>query len=437
MELEEPASRLKRMSMVRLFPLTSGALAWALFLVCGLVACSGTEVPDPDDSVTGMVRGADGSPAVAARVIAWGDMVARQTANDQPGTVYRDTQYTDGKGNFAFGKELAAGTYQLYFEDPVAPVEKRPVQRSMAPSGDGKYVLPPVRLAPPTVLLISVQDQGTHEPLKDAECWITPTPYPHKNTGSEGITYYFLPPGRYEVSCYYPWSTRSDSIVVTPDSASLQMVLYLTPYGENPNPLSAPTNFVGTYDENSGAVDLKWSPVSDIRLSGYGVRRQDSALGGAPRVLTMQEDTSFRDLPFAGTDSAQFKKLTYGVYSTKRDPGGSIGSSRSPTIDIYARRPWAYGPRIDSLAPLDSLGSYHVGDSVRIVAAWTNRIRENDSLIWRLNGVADLLETRVHPAASGKDTLVFALPATGDYQVSLTIRDAEGYRSWLALPLRF
>jgi len=442
MVLEERAPRPRGIRFARTFAMAWVALACGFFLACGPVACSGTEVPDPEEAaVSGQVQGVDGGPAVSARVIAWGGPDARQAAYDDSGKVSSDTQYTDGHGYFAFGKRLASGTYDFFFEDPATPEKDRPVQHlTKAANGLGRLTLRPVRLAPPTVLIISVQDQGTHEPIDSAECWIDPTPYLHKFTGNEGIagiTTFFLPPGDYEVSCFAPWSTRRSSIVVPPDTASMQMVLYLTPNGENPDPLPAPAEFALSYDENSGAVDMNWSRVTDSRIFGYGIRRQDSALGGPPKVLTTQEDTSFQDVPFARTDSVQVKKMRYSVYSLKRDPSGSLGSSRSLYFDLSAKRPWAYGPRIDSLAPLDSLGAYHVNDTIRIVAAWTNRISENDSLIWRITGSADPVQTRVHPAASGKDTLAFVLPAAGDYQVSLTIRDAQGYRSWLALPLRF
>src|SRR6185369_17974117 len=153
-----------------------------------------------------------------------------------------------------------------------------------------------------------------------------------------------------------------------------------TPNGENPDPLPPPTNFVGSYDENSGVVDMSWSRVTDLRLLKYGIRRLDSAVGGPLKEITAT-DTSASDVPFSRTDSVQFKKLTYTVYSLKRDPGGYLGASRSqiPLI-LYAKRPWAYGARIDSLAPVDSLHAYQVGDTVRIAAAWTNRLGENDSL---------------------------------------------------------
>ncbi|MBW8888406.1 MAG: hypothetical protein JF616_11680 [Fibrobacteres bacterium] len=440
---EERAPRPRGIGFACTFATAWGALACALFLASGPVACSGTEVPDHDEAFLGQVQGVDGEPAVSARVIAWGGPDARQAAEEDHEKVSLDTQYTDEHGHFAFGKELASGTYDLYFDDPATPEKDRPVQHlAKAANGLGQLTLRPVRLAPPTVLIISVQDQGTHEPIDTAECWIDPTPYPHKFTGREGIagiTTFFLPPGNYEVSCYSPWSRRTESIVVPPDTASMQMVIYLTPNGENPDPLLAPTYFAVSYDENSGALDMNWSRVNDSRIFGYGIRRQDIDLGAPPQELTMttQGDTSFQDVPFARTDSVQAKKLRYSVYSIKRDPGGALGYSRGHDSDLNARRPWAYGPRIDSLAPLDSLGAYHVGDTVRIAAAWTNRISENDSLFWRITGTADPVLTRVHPAASGKDTLAFVLPAKGDYQVSLTIRDAEGHRSWLALPLRF
>src|SRR6185369_7460896 len=132
MEPEERVPRPGKMNFARASGLALGSLLGGMFLACGPLACSGTEVPDPDDAaLLGQVQGVDGQPAASARVIAWGDPAARQAADENPGTVYRDTQYTDGQGRFSFGKQLAAGTYELYFEDTssVDSVKNRPVQR--------------------------------------------------------------------------------------------------------------------------------------------------------------------------------------------------------------------------------------------------------------------------------------------------------------------
>ncbi len=441
MAIEERAPRSGGIRFARALAMAWAALACGLFVACGLAACTGTEVPDPEDSIMGQVQGVDGEPAVSARVIAVGGPDAKQASYEDSEKVSQDVQYTDEHGHFAFGKNMAPGTYDLFFEDPAAPEKERPVQHlAKAATGFGRITLRPVRLAPPTVLIVSVQDQDSNQPIDSAECWIDPTPYAHKFTGQEGIdgiATFYLPPGSYDVTCYAPWSRRTASITVPPGTASLQMVLNLTPNGENPDPLPTPAQFEATYDENAGVVSMDWSSVADTRVFGYGIRRQDSAQAGPPEALTMQSGTGFQDVPFSPTDSVQYKKLRYSVFSYKPRVGGVMDMSRPRDFDLIAKRPWAYGPRIDSLVPLDSLGAYHVGDTVRIAAAWTNRIRENDSLFWRVSGAADLAEARAHPAASGKDTLAFVLPAAGAYQVSLTIRDGEGYRSWLTLPLRF
>lgn len=183
-------------------------------------------------------------------------------------------------------------------------------------------------------------------------------------------------------------------------------------------------------------MDLNWSSVRDIRLLKYGISRVDIGAGGGATQFTAN-DTSYKDVPFSRADSVQVKHLLYSVYSQKRDPGGNPVFSRSQTVALDAPRPWAYGPRIDSLVPLDSLGAYHVGDTLRIVAAWANRMRENDSLFWRVRGPENSVRVRAHPAASGKDTLTIGPGEAGDYRISLTIQDVEGYRSWLSLSFRF
>ena len=345
-----------------------------------------------------------------------------------------DTQYTNENGRFTFGKELDSGTYTLYFEDSVADEYKRPVQRAPAFHGLGHFTLPPVRLAPPTELALKVQDRDTHEDIVGAICQLTGTPYKLDTTGSAGIAIYHVPHGSYTANCFTADKQSTITIEVPENTANMQTVLYAAPVTEPP-PLPPPKDFTLAYDENSGVVELNWSRVRDIRLLKYGISRVDFDLGGGAVEFTMA-DTSYMDVPFSRTDSVQEKNLQYSVYSLKRDPGGYTGFSRSQAIAKEARRPWAYGPRIDTLALLDSIGAYHVGDTVRIAAVWTNRIRENDSLFWHIRGPIDYVQARAHPAASGKDTLAFVLGEAGEYQISLTIEDVEGYRSWLSVPFR-
>lgn len=411
-----------------------GAAVFAAFLLtgCGIhdpsVRRCGTEVPDPDDkevSLVGCVEHADLQPAAYTRVIA--------CRNDQASP---DTQYTNENGRFTFGKELDSGTYTLYFEDSVADVDKRPVQRAPAFHGLGHFTLPSVRLAPPTELALIVKDRDTHEDIVGAICQLTGTPYKLDTTGSAGIAFYHVPHGSYTANCFTADKQSTITIEVPENTANMQTVLYAAPAAEA-QPLPPPKDFTVAYDDNSGVADMSWSRVLDIRLLKYGVSRVDIDAGGGATQFTTA-DTNYKDVPFSRTDSVQEKNLLYNVYSLKRDLGGYTGYSRSQTIALEVRRPWAYGPRIiDSLAPLDSLGAYHVGDTVRIVATWINRMRENDSLFWRISGPINDARTRAHPAASGKDTLAFVPSETGDYQISLTILDAEGYRSWLSGSFRF
>jgi hypothetical protein len=412
--------------------LTATLAVFAAFLLtgCGIHDPSarrcGTEVPDPEDkevSLVGCVEHADLQPAAYVRVTACRDDKACRSDNASADTQF--TQFTDENGRFTFGKELDSGTYNLFFEDSVAAVDKRTVH----------LTLPSVRLVPPTLLALLVRDNETDKSIAGAICQLTGTPYKLDTTGSEGIAFYYVPPGIYKANCFTGDKQSTISFKVDENTASMQLVLYAAPVTEPP-PLPPPRDFTVAYDENSGVVDLNWSRVRDIRLLKYGINRLDVDAGGGPVEFTMT-DTSYKDVPFARADSVQRKSLRYTVYSLKRDPGGYNGSNGSLPVVLEAPRPWAYGPRIDSLAPLDSLGPYHVGDTIRIVAAWTNRMRENDSLFWRVQGPMNDSQARAHPAATGKDTLTIAPSEAGSYQFSLTIRDVEGYRSWLSVSVRF
>jgi hypothetical protein len=88
------------------------------------------------------------------------------------------------------------------------------------------------------------------------------------------------------------------------------------------------------------------------------------------------------------------------------------------------------GPRIDSIFTLAPDTSYQPGDTARIVAVWSNRIRGNDTLYWRMKGKPESLAGTSKPSADGRDTLAFPVVEKGRFEIGLTIRDKAGYRSW-------
>jgi hypothetical protein len=166
---------------------------------------------------------------------------------------------------------------------------------------------------------------------------------------------------------------------------------------------------------------------------GYGLRRVDVGLGGGP-VETPASDTALNDVPFSGrSDSVQQRHFLYSIYSLRSNLY-EIGSRQ---VELRADRPIAMGPRIDSIFALAPDSSYHVGDTALIVAEWRNRIRGNDTLHWRVKGSVQTLAGTKNPPASGRDTLAFPVTATGYVEIGLTIKDAEGYRSWDSRTFRF
>jgi hypothetical protein len=396
-------------------------------------------VPDPEDqqvALWGCVEKDDG-PAVAARVIAWADAKTRNTAAADPGATLYDTQFTDAQGRFAFGRKLAQGTYNLFFEDTSAAVDSsRLVQRLPAvPVSSGSHRANNAFLRLPALLLLSVIDYDTHDPLDSAECTFLNTPY-HANTGNVGLAALYLPPGDYTVSCQHiRWNNGQKTVTVEAGSSN-QDILYLRQIPQSPEALPPPQDFTVEYDANSGIVNLSWSPVKDNRLFKYGVRKVDVAQGGGVQEFTTA-NAYFVDAAFERKDTLQEKRLLYSVYSLKQESGGYVPESRSQLITQTCPRPWSSGPRIDTLSLLDPGNAYRAGDTVRIVAAWTNRIRGNRSLHWTVGGVDGVLGEKSHPPDSGSDTLAFTLPTAGGYDIGILIEDAEGYRSWQSRTFQF
>jgi hypothetical protein len=434
MELKGTHDRPKGMRTPRLAGRAIALAALGALLAIGTFSCTGTEVPDPEDGlVKGTVMRPDGAPAIGARVIAWGQADAIQRAKGDTTVRIKDTVTADPKGRFAFREALASGKYNLFFEDSLYEAGKRASGRCTTYYDSRNKPSVTMKLAVARMLLLRMQDNSILGHPDSAVCKIEDSPY-QSVAGSDGIAVFFLSPGRYTVSCAgNPPNKRTIQVEI--DSTDLQETVDLYPDGNPPDPLPPPDSLNVSYNENSGIAYLSWPPVTDSRLLMYGVGRvnMDSG-GGALEITTFTTDHS--DAAFRPNDSVQQKNLLYSVNSLKRDPAGNVGSRRRSSR-LTAQRPWAYGARIDSLLAVPRDRAYRAGDTVRFAAFFTNRLFKNDSLYWWVQGAADLKAIHVNPPAIGSDTLSVVLPDSGEYKINLTIRDAEGYRSWLSIPFRF
>lgn len=410
------------------------ALCGAL-LTTGPVSCTGTEIPDPDEGLFGTVRRPDGSPVSGARVIAWAQSDAMARVKNDATQRVKDTVQSDSKGRFVFKDTLATGNYNLFFEaDTLLDPKSRPLGRCSTYYKPDRPNKIPMTLSHPVELVLTVKAKynATDAFIEGASCTIKDSPY-EALTGSGGVAVFFVPRGEYTVHCGYSLGERTFQLNL--DSVSeWQETVELYPGGKVPDPLPPPDSLSVTYDENSGIANLAWPPVNDSRLLNYGVGRVNEDSGGGTIEYTTYF-TYWRDPVFAATDSVQLKNLQYSVNSLKRDPNGNGGSRRS-YYRLAAARPWVYGARIDSLVAIPRDSAYRAGDTIRFAGFWTNRMYQNDTLYWWVQGAADMREIRVNPPAKGSDTLSVVLPASGDYKINLSIHDAEGYRSWLALPFR-
>jgi hypothetical protein len=438
MELKGTERRLMVMRDFRIAALAGIVAVLGALLPWGLMSCTGTEVPDPEE-LYGTVRGPNGAPAARARVIAWAESDVMKKSQGDSSVRIKDTVTADDKGYYFFKNPLAEGRYNLYFEEHLNDTSNRALERKgtdyerfTRKSGID------ANLSPPSILALRVMDYASESAIEGAECKIEDSPY-QRMTGKDGLALFFVPTGVYTVTCSYapPHLTRLWYSLPSLDlksNSERQETIYLYPGGTKPDPLLPPDTLIVAYDENSGIANLSWPPVNDSRLYVYGVGRVNIDSGGGAWEFTTFH-TTHPDAAFDPKDSVQQKNLLYSVYSLKRDPAGNGGSRRKSSA-LTARRPWAYGARIDSLMAVPRDSVYRAGDTVRFAAFWTNRMHANDTLYWWIQGGAEAKEIRVHPPAIGSDTLSVVLPTSGVYKVNLTIRDAEGYRSWLSFPFR-
>jgi hypothetical protein len=427
---------------MRIFRIAGLAYVVAVFgaLGSGLVSCTGTEIPDPDDALYGTVRNQQGRPAAGARVIAWAQSDAIESWKNDTTLLIRDTVVTNSRGRFVFKDTLAAGHYNIFFEDSSAEPGKPALGLYKTYYDSKGRTNIPMKLSHPSVLVLTVRD--TLGILKGAVCEIEGSPY--KDTSdTNGAVFFIVPSSTYTVSCTYSVPNLSTKIWNVPTTLELasgsnrQETVYLYTNGVKPDlrPLPAPASLSVSYDENSGIALLTWPPVNDSRLRDYGFGKVNVDSGGGATELSIF-NTFYSDVVFGPSDSVQMKNLVYSISSHKVDLTDNAGSRRT-YANLAASRPWAYGARIDSLKAVPRDSGYRAGDTVRFAGFWNNRMNENDTLYWWVQvGSAELREIRVHPLAKGSDTLSVVLPETGEYKVNLSIHDAEGYRSWLALPFR-
>jgi hypothetical protein len=438
MELKRGVHRPKGMRILRFAQVAFVVAVLGALLMNGLVSCTGTEIPDPEDAINGVVKRPDGRPVNGARVIAWAKTGLVEQAESDTTLRSKDTVYSNATGRFTFkdkadGKyNLAGGKYNLYFEDAVSENKDRNLGRGEAYYDPSKTV-PSVTgtLASPIELVLEVKYDTTETLIEGAMCRIIDSPY-KKATGTGGVAVFYVPAGEYTVKCDSGYYSRVLTINVEPGSGVQQTVELFTG-GKVQDPLPPPDSLSVIYNEYSGVADLSWPPVTDSRLFQYGVGRVNLDSGGGS-VESITYRNYWPDVAFGPTDSVQQKNLQYSVNSLKRDPNGN-GGSRRRYFRLTAQRPWAYGPRIDSIITLPGNSDYRAGDTIRFVGFWNNRMRENDTLYWWVQGGADLREFRVNPPAKGSDTLSVVLPA-GEFKINLSIHDAEGYRSWLSIPFR-
>ena len=436
--------RIGGMLFIRIAALAS---ALAVFSACGVGpgALCGTEHQDPDEVVVGCVDQENGGPAVGVRVVAVpvgggragaGKFMAGASVADSAIVRQVDTAWTNSNGRYTFDKKLAPGEYDLYFEDTGShQQDKRPIQRYVGAyrKVDSAFKVKAVTMRNPLMLMVKVTEQDRVTPIVGANCKIENTPYTH-STNKLGIAVFYMPKATYNVSCILVGETQAQSsiIEVSDDSGGVgSFSLFVT--DSRANALSAPENLRAVYDSITGVVRVSWSPVEHRQLTGYGLRRVDVDLGGGPKE-TPANDTTFNDVAFADTlDSLQQKHFLYSIYSL-RSKIYEIGSRQ---VELRVVRPLAMGPRIDTIFALAPDYSYQPGDTALIVAEWRNRIRGNDTLYWRVKGASQVMAGTKNPPASGRDTLAFPVTAAGYVEIGITIRDAEGYRSWDSRTFRF
>ncbi len=424
------------------------ASALAAFWACGITPGDkfcGTEVQDPNEIIFGCAVDNDG-PAKGVRVTAYvadiGGALAKHAGSSGPDSLSEPLPhidsahlaFTDETGRFSFTQRLPVGNYNLLFEDTSeSDTTKRHIQwyRNVKRDPSQLTILDHVELAKPRTLIIQVKSQADGSLLEQARCTVEGAGLSDTTKGL-GVIEFRLPPGRFPITCTkgdYYWM-QTDTVEVGEDKTT-EKVFYLKSLGGD-GFLDPPANFLADYDSISGSVRLTWTPDEVQKPNYYGVRRTDIGFGASWHLPVPTVDTFFNDALFSGRDdSLQSKTVQYNLYSLRSDAGYKGTAS---ILKVTAPRPVAFGARVE-VTLLNGKPKYIAGDTALVVVAWSNAIRANATLLWRVKGRSDTLLFKDSLSRAGRDTLPFRIPGTGAYDVGAVVVDSAGYRSWGSLLL--
>ena len=409
-------------------PYRIGSLLGAGVMLCSLWACiqgtettnpGGVETPPPK-GVYGTLVDGTGSPRAGAkvRVVPFGKspLLKRSAASD--------SVITNGNGFFQI-VGLPKGSYNVLGDfGEGALVVRIPVMDYAGDTASLGLGVDTLRLPGQIKGSVLVQGKGKGGIL----CYLPGTSY--LSISNEEGAYWItgIPQGTYNLSFGYPgFQTATDSgVVVLAGQATVRGARglgYDTAYPPPP-----PSAVRVTYDSARGVATVSWSRPDVPDLDGYVVYRVNPATSEAERVNTaLVRDTVFRETLFTDPLDTGFREITYRVKS--QDSSANLSQVFSEAVSLKAPGPGGTRTFISIRIEGPYGSDVPIGDTVRILAAYSSRRLTHTRASWYENGSGlPLRDRQAAFPASGADTLVRAWKDSGMVRLRFETIDASGNR---------
>jgi hypothetical protein len=401
--------------------------AFSLFLLACAERHAGTEVQDPFE-IAGVVASEGGGPSAGAVVflVPKGDAALGKSGSLSRRQSARDTfvTTTDVYGRFEFDT-IPLGFYSLWVHDLAG--NKAALEDSVHLYKHIMRLRFQVDLKPRKPVVGIVTERSTGLPIQGASCRVKGTPL-EDGTDEKGIFKFSLPDGSFDIDClhgdYDPYSRQS---IVTVSDSTPTVSITLTNTGRGPF-VPAPPSVSVSKDPVTGAVRISWSRSADPGIVAHSVRRYDIDIPVYKLIEVAEPDSEHYDFPFGGAPNSVLRKeLVYSVAAVRKD-----GSKSEYTISRSNAETVTRGARLD-LRFADTVTTFTVGDTARIVGEFSDWIFPADRFAWTLEESQDSLRLvdplRLLPGsdlAAGRDTLTYPCSAPGTVGIRLTLRDKSG-----------